>query len=91
MPTIKSAKKRVKTTEKKTKINDRWKEKLKTEIKNYKNVIEKGDFEEAEKQYKTTVKVIDKCVNKNIHHKNKAARLKSRFTKMLNKLKNQEE
>ena len=87
MPTIKSAKKRVKTTIKKTKINNRWKEKLKDEKRNLEELIEEGNLEEAEEQYKETVKIIDKCVNKNIIHQNKGNRKKSQYAKKINKLK----
>ena len=87
MPTIESAKKRVKVTEKKTKKNKKWKEKLRNAIKDYKEVIEEGNVEEAEEQLKETIKVIDKSASKNLLHKNNAARKKSRFTKMLNELK----
>ena len=86
MPIIKSAKKRVKVTEKKTAQNRKWKDKLKNSIKDLENLIEAGDNEAAAEQLKETKRVIDKAVSRNILHKNNAARKKSRLTKKVNNL-----
>ncbi len=86
MPIIKSAKKRVKVTEKKTAQNREWKDKLKNSIKDLEKIIESGDKEAAAEQLKETKRVIDKAVSRNIIHKNNAARKKSRLTKKVNNL-----
>jgi len=86
MPIIKSAKKRVKVTEKKTAQNKEWKERLKNAIKNMEKAVEAGDKEAAAEQLKETKKVIDEAVTRNILHKNNAARKKSRLTKMYNNM-----
>jgi small subunit ribosomal protein S20 len=86
MPIIKSAKKRVKTIEKKTAQNRKWKNRLKDVIKNMEKAVEAGDKEAAAEQLKETKKVIDKAVTRNIIHKNNAARKKSRLTKMYNNM-----
>jgi small subunit ribosomal protein S20 len=86
MPIIKSAKKRVKITEKKTAQNKEWKQRLKDAIKNMEKAVEAGDKEAAAEQLKETKKVIDKAVTRNIIHKNNAARKKSRLTKMYNNM-----
>lgn len=86
MPIIKSAKKRVKVTEKKTVQNREWKDKLKNSIKDLEKIIESGDKEAAAEQLKETKRVIDKAVSRNILHKNNAARKKSRLTKKVNNL-----
>ncbi|KXS50519.1 30S ribosomal protein S20 [Halanaerobium congolense] len=86
MPIIKSAKKRVKTTEKKTAQNRMWKDRLKNAIKDMEKAVEAGDNEAAAEQLKETKKVIDKAVTRNIIHKNNAARKKSRLTKMYNNM-----
>lgn len=86
MPIIKSAKKRVKVTEKKTTQNREWKNRLKDSIKNMEKAVEAGDKEAAAEQLKETKKVIDKAVTRNIIHKNNAARKKSRLTKLYNKM-----
>ena len=86
MPIIKSAKKRVKVTEKKTAQNREWKDRLKNAIKDMEKAVEAGDKEAAAEQLKETKKVIDKAVTRNILHKNNAARKKSRLTKMYNNM-----
>jgi small subunit ribosomal protein S20 len=86
MPIIKSAKKRVKTIEKKTAQNRIWKDKLKNTIKDMEKAVKVGDNEAAAEQLKETKKVIDKAVTRNIIHKNNAARKKSRLTKMYNNM-----
>ncbi|MGP3779793.1 MULTISPECIES: 30S ribosomal protein S20 [Halanaerobium] len=86
MPIIKSAKKRVKITEKKTAQNREWKDRLKNAIKDMEKAVEAGDKEAAAEQLKETKKVIDKAVTRNIIHKNNAARKKSRLTKMYNNM-----
>ncbi|MEC9489604.1 small subunit ribosomal protein S20 [Halanaerobium saccharolyticum] len=86
MPIIKSAKKRVKVTEKKTAQNREWKDRLKNAIKDMEKAVEAGDKEAAAEQLKETKKVIDKAVTRNIIHKNNAARKKSRLTKMYNNM-----
>ena len=86
MPIIKSAKKRVKVSEKKTAQNREWKDKLKNSIKDLEKIIDSGDKEAAAEQLKETKRVIDKAVSRNILHKNNAARKKSRLTKNVNNL-----
>ena len=87
MPIIESAKKRVRTAKKKEEVNREWKDMLKDAIKNFEEIIEAGNIEEAEEQIKETKSIIDKAANKNIIHKNKAARKKSQLEKKLNDLK----
>lgn len=86
MPIIESAKKRVRTTEKKTAKNRKWKDRLKTAIKNMEKAVEAGDKEAAAEQLKETKKVIDKAATRNLIHKNNAARKKSRLEKMYNNM-----
>ncbi|MDZ7672081.1 MAG: 30S ribosomal protein S20 [Halanaerobiales bacterium] len=87
MPIIESAKKRVKTAEKKRKVNRRWKDKLKNTIKTFEAAIEDGNVEKAEELLPETYKIIDKAASHNIIHKNNAARKKSKMKKMLNEIK----
>jgi small subunit ribosomal protein S20 len=86
MPIIKSAKKRVKITEKRTLLNREWKNKIKMAIKNFEKVIEEGNKEEALSSLNEAFKVIDKAAGKGILHKNNAARKKSHLNKLYNKL-----
>ena len=62
MPNIKSAKKRVLVTEKKTLQNKMFKSALKTEMKKYEAAVVAGDKELAQTTYKSAVKKIDQAV-----------------------------
>lgn len=86
MPNIKSAKKRVKVSDKKALQNKMLKSALKTSLKKYEAAINSGDTALAQSLYKDTVKKIDQAVSHGVIHKNNAARKKSRFTLMLNKV-----
>ncbi len=86
MPNIKSAKKRVLVTEKKTLQNKMFKSALKTEMKKYEAAVLAGNKELAQTTYKAAVKKIDQAVAAGILHKNNAAHKKSRFTRLLNDL-----
>lgn len=86
MPNIKSAKKRVKVIESKTLYNKMFKSELKTTVKKYQAAVESGDKAAATEAYKAAVKKIDQAAAHGIIHENKAARHKSQFTKMLNKM-----
>ena len=86
MPNIKSAKKRVIVTKTKTLQNKMFKTELKTDIKKYQAAVAAGDTALAQETYKVAVKKIDQAAARNIIHKNAAARKKSQFTKILNKM-----
>ena len=86
MPNIKSAKKRVIVTKTKTLQNKMFKTELKTDIKKYQAAVAAGDAALAQETYKAAVKKIDQAAARNIIHKNAAARKKSQFTKILNKM-----
>ena len=86
MPNIKSAKKRVLVSQKKALQNKMLKSSLKTSLKKYEAAVNSGDTALAQSLYAETVKKIDQAVAHGIIHKNNAARKKSRFTLMLNKV-----
>ena len=86
MPNIKSAKKRVIVTETKTLQNKMFKSAYKTAVKKYQAAVEAGNADEAMALYKAVVKKVDQAAAKRIIHKNEAARKKSQFTLMLNKV-----
>lgn len=83
MPNIKSAKKRVLVTEKKTKENKMIKSALKTTIKKFLAAVEAGDKETANTLYPETVSAIDSAASKGILHKNNAANKKAKLAKKL--------
>ncbi len=78
-----SAKKRIRTSEKRRLRNKATLSRIKTEMK---KVLTTEKIEEAEKNLKTAVSVIDKAVSKGRLHKNTAARKKARLTKYVNSL-----
>ena len=79
----KSAKKRIRSSERKREINKAVTSRIKTSTK---KVLSSKDKEEAEKLYKEAVSVIDRNVDKGKIHKNTAARKKSQLTRHLNSL-----
>ena len=83
MPNIKSAKKRVLVTEKKTKENKMIKSALKTSIKKFLAAVDAGDKEAANALYPETVSAIDSAASKGILHKNNAANKKAKKAKKL--------
>ena len=74
MPQHKSAKKRLKTSAKRQERNRAMRSTLKTNIK----AVDEMPKDEAVPQLQS---VVDKATNKGIMHRNKAARLKSRFAR----------
>lgn len=86
MPNIKSAKKRVIVSEKKSLQNKMLKSAYKTAVKKYEAAVLAGDKEAANAQYAGIIKATDKMAAKGVLHSNTAARRKSRFTLMLKKL-----
>ncbi|MCH5186119.1 MAG: 30S ribosomal protein S20 [Oscillospiraceae bacterium] len=86
MPNIKSAKKRVKVTKKKTLINQMHKTALKTAVKKAEAAIAAGDKEASKTAFNAAVKKLDQSVSHGILHKNTAARKKSQLALKLAKL-----
>lgn len=86
MPNIKSAKKRVKVTKKKTLINQMHRTALKTAIKKAEAAIASGDKEESRAAFNAAVKKLDQSVSQGILHKNAVARKKSQLALKLAKL-----
>ena len=84
MPNIKSAEKRVRTTETKALQNKMAKSSLKTAIKMYYAQIE-ADPANAKAAYNEIASKIDSACSAGIMHKNTAARRKSSFAKAANK------
>ena len=84
MPNIKSAIKRVKTTETRAKANASVKTAYKTAVKNFKVAVEANQKEKAKELYTIATKAVDKAANKGVIKANTAARKKSHLTKELN-------
>ncbi len=84
MPNIKSAKKRVLVTEKKTERNKAIKSEVKTEVKKFLALVNAGDKTAATSLFPYTCSVIDGAVSKGVLKKNTAANKKSGLAKKLN-------
>ena len=86
MPNHKSAKKRVRQTEKRRDVNRSNKSTLRTQIKKLRSALTASDADLSQELLNPTVSSIDKAVNKGILHRNTAARYKSRLTAHVAKL-----
>lgn len=75
MPIIKSAKKRVRVSEKAAVRNSKTKRGLRTALKAFHKAVTGGDKDVATKHSEAQSN-LDKAVKKGVMHKNKAARLK---------------
>lgn len=84
MPNIRSAKKRVRVTKRKTLRNKMIKSNLKTVVKAAAISIEQKN-ENAQEKLRYAVEKLDKAVLKGVIHKNKAANKKSSLQKLFNK------
>jgi small subunit ribosomal protein S20 len=76
MPVIKSAKKKLRKDRKREVINKNLKNLFKKNIK----LAEKNP---SEANVRKAVKIVDKIAKKNIIHKNKASRIKSKLSRLL--------
>ena len=84
MPNIASAKKRVRSNVKKTNVNTLVISSMRTAIKKFEKEVKAENKEAANNNYNIAIKRVDKAMASGKIHKNKAARLKSRLTKMKN-------
>lgn len=84
MPNIKSAKKRMRSNAKKAEVNTLITSSMKTAVKKFEREVKAGNKEEASNYLNIAIQRIDKAMSSGQVHKNKAARLKSRLTKMMN-------
>jgi small subunit ribosomal protein S20 len=82
-----SARKRVRQNQKARAINRSRKSQVKTQVKQFEEVLAKGDVETASEQLRLVTKKLDKVASTSTMHKRTAARKKSRLAKKLNALK----
>ena len=83
MANHKSAKKRIRSNEKKRVINKLTSSRIKSTMK---KVLGTEKLEDAEKNYKEAVALLDKSATRGRIHKNNASRKKSQLTKHVNSL-----
>ncbi|MBS0471123.1 MAG: 30S ribosomal protein S20 [Proteobacteria bacterium] len=86
MPNIASAKKRTRTTAKRTKINQARKTRVRGFVRKVEEAIAKGDQAAAQAALKAAEPEIMRGVTKGVLHKNTGSRKVSRLTKRVSKL-----
>jgi small subunit ribosomal protein S20 len=85
----KSAVKRIRSSERKRRVNLAHRSRARTYVKKTRRLIAAGQLEDAEKMALEATQALDKAAQKGIIHKNNAARRKSRLIKQLNQAKQQ--
>ncbi len=78
MPILPNAKKALRSSQKKAKVNKKLKSRVKTTFDKLKEEPTQENLEECHS-------AIDKAVKKNVYHRNKGARFKSKAAKILAK------
>lgn len=86
MPNIKSAIKRVKTSEARNALNTTEKSAMRTAVKKVEAAVTINDSAAAQEALKAATRSLDKAASKGLIHKNAAARKKSRLMKKVNAL-----
>ena len=86
MPNIASAKKRTRTTAKRTAINHARKSRVRGFVRKVEEALAKGDKQAAQAALKAAEPEIMRGVSKGVVHKNAGARKVSRLTKRVAKL-----
>ena len=86
MANIKSAMKRIRTSEKRRVRNAAVRSAVRGSVKSARAAIEGGQAAQARETLQRTIQTLDKAVTKGVIHKNTAARKKSRLTRQLNAL-----
>ena len=86
MANIKSAKKRVITSQKRADRNKAIRSKAKTSVKKVYAAIEAGDKAQAQEALRLATVELDKAETKGVYHKNTTSRKVSRLAKAVNKM-----
>ena len=86
MAITKSAKKRIKSSERKKVFNLRRVREMRSKIKDLLKLIQRKDKDAAEKTLSSVYKAIDKAAKRGVIKKNNASRKKSRITKKINSI-----
>lgn len=86
MPNIKSAIKRVKTSDERRAHNASIKSAMRSAVKTFEAYVTNNDVVNAKNAFAVASKKLDKAARQGLIHKNVAARQKSRLAKKLNEL-----
>jgi small subunit ribosomal protein S20 len=82
-----SALKRARQTERRTARNRTNTSRLRTQLRELRESIAKGDKQAATELYRATVSALDKAIQKGTLHENTASRYKSRLSARVNAMK----
>ena len=74
-----SSLKRARQTETRTAVNRANRSRMRTSLRALREALTKGDLKAAQVQFRETVSILDKSVQKGILHDNTASRYKSRL------------
>ena len=83
MANIKSALKRIRSSERRRQRNRLFRSRARTYVKQTRNLVAEGHLEEAHEAARLAIVTLDKAAAKGIIHPNNAARRKSRLMRML--------
>ena len=86
MPNLKASIKDLRQNRRRKVYNDRLRNRIKKAVKKQNTLVAEGKTPDAEKNIKNVYKVLDKAARKNVINKGRAARTKSRLTKKLKTL-----
>ena len=87
MANTQSAIKRIRSSERKRKVNQVYRSRARTFVKKTRSLIAAGNLAEAEVMGRKAVSALDKAAQKGVIHENNAARRKSRLMRQLNQTK----
>jgi len=82
MPNLKTAKKNLRKTKKRTALNKQHKNKIDYSIRKIKKGVKEG-AKNLQELLKNLYKAVDKAAKEKIIHKNKASRIKSKMAKLI--------
>jgi len=82
MPNLKTAKKNLRKTKKRTVLNNQYKNKIDYLIRKIKKGVKEGT-ENLKEMLTSLYKLVDKAAKKKVIHKNKARRIKSKMAKLI--------
>ena len=86
MANHKSAKKRIRLTERRNLVNKSTRSQLRTLEKGLRQAIEQKDKTKALEEFKVFSTKMDSSVSKGLYHKNKVSRKKSRLSALVNSI-----
>ena len=86
MANHKSAEKRIRSSNRQTQVNKRWKTSIRTFEKRLKKAVLDKKKEESEKLLRAFFSLVDKARKKNVIHKNTANRKKAGFSTRISRI-----